>query len=133
MHFLCLAYLLLSLNSHDIQVAFFKIYQNSDTLSIKFVFEKEDILTVIENKNTFSIKLNNQIVNINYDKFTVKDKHISLVGQFSDSIKEVHSLELDNTCLLNIKNHSNIIQVTLNNQERDFLMNRKRTNIQINY
>jgi hypothetical protein len=37
--------------SHDIQVAFFKIYQDNETVYVDFVIEKDDLLETFKQNN----------------------------------------------------------------------------------
>jgi len=139
--------LLLGNNSHDIQVAYYKINHVDDNLKVKFVFEYNDIIeTQNELKNTlndqslqdyinanFSIAINNITQTISFEKMKIKHKHIYLIGQVANVTETILLLDIKNICLLNIANHSNIIEVNINTEQRDFLMNSKRTSISVKY
>ena len=136
-----------NLPPHDVQVAFFKIYQVKDFVQVDFVFEKEDLMLSLENEklnaltddlenylqNKFSIIINNEKCTLNYSLAEIENRHISISGSLTKPIRLIQSIEIDNTCLLTIEDHSNIIKVRLHNQERDFLMNADRTSIKIDY
>jgi len=133
--------------SHDVQVAFFKIYQDKDIVHIDFVFEKEDLLLSLEKETSnaltnnlenylqkkFSIIINDEKRTLNYSHKEIENKHISIKGSLAKPIRSIQSIEIDNTCLLSIDDHSNIIEMRLYDQERDFLMNADRTSIKIDY
>ena len=133
--------------SHDIQVAFFKIYEGDHIVHIDFVFEKEDLLLALDQdesntlneelqhylQENFSITINNKIRSLNYSKAIIENKHISINGSLSKQIEAISSIKIANKCLLNIDDHSNIIEIRLQDQERDFLMNTDRTTISVNY
>jgi len=138
--------LFLGLYTHDIQVAFFKIHQEADQLNIDFVFEKEDLNFLLDKdeilsnerledyiNNNFLISVDHQKSNLSFGKVTVEEKHVHINGFITTTSQAIKSLEIKNTCLLDIEDHSNIIEVRINNRERDFLMNNDRTSLQISY
>jgi len=134
-------------SSHEIQVAFFKIYQEDNRIYIDFIFESDDIFSTLEEQDTgltdehfkeyvennFSLSLNNYVQEITFDEMQFKDKHIHLRGVLPESKEPIKSISLENNCLINIEGHSNIIEFRLYDQERDFLMNIHRTKISIRY
>lgn len=138
---------LLLVSSHDIQVAIFTIYEDKETVHVDFLFEKEDLLIGFESEDktdlnnclqlyiqqNFSITINHEEQVLDIGEAEHKDKHISIKGKTKEHIDLIKSLEISNTCLLNINDHSNIIQLRLHDQERDFLMNSDRTFIKLNY
>lgn len=140
-------FLMLGMNSHDIQVAFFKISQVGDELNIEFVLEKEDVFTTFNQKNitlsdrslheylkeNFILSVNKNSKTLSFGKMQIRGEHIYLMGGLSKIKQSISSIEIENKCLLNMEDHSNIIEIRLNNQERDFLMNGDRTSIEINY
>ena len=142
--FLCLFF---GINSHDIQVAFYKIEDKNENLHIEFVLEKDDIqstFTEIKSElsdenlqkylsENFFLFINNEKQYLSFSKMQVKNKHIYLQGSLPKLEHAITSLAIKNTCLLNIEGHSNIIQIRLHDEERDFLMNTDRTSITINY
>ncbi len=144
-----LAYILLlflGMNTHDIQVAFFKIHQDTEQVNIDFVFEKEDLNFLLDKdeilshekledyiSNNFSVTVDDQTSNLSFGDVKVESKHIHVHGFIPQTKHTIQSLEIKNTCLLDIEDHSNIIEVRLNNQERDFLMNEDRTTLIITY
>lgn len=134
-------------SSHDIQVAYFKIHQEENAICIDFVFELDDVVaTFEEQKKTltdehfkkylekhFSLRINNEVQNFTFEEMQFKSKHIRLRGNLQKIEQPIKSIILENTCLLNIDNHSNIIEIKLFEQERDFLMNKHRTEINVTY
>lgn len=143
--FACL--FLLSTVSHDIQVAYFKIYKKGDILMTDVIFEKDDLLEILGNEESellgsdvvsylklnFALKINNASIDLDFGEAVIKDNHVYVSGSFSQPIESISLIEINNNCLLRIKNHSNIIQLRLYDEERDFLMNSERTNIKIKY
>jgi len=132
---------------HDIQVAFFKIHQENNQVHVDFVFEKEDILQTF-NKGTskfseerlqsylqdhFTLMINKEMRSLEYGEVKQRNKHIFLRASLAKPIQSIESFEINNTCLLNIEDHSNIIEIRFHEQERDFLMNTDRTTIKVNY
>lgn len=147
MYYLYLLGLFLGINTHDTQVAFYKIYEESDALHIEFTFEKKDILYEFKEKSfdlsdqslqdylneNYSIVVNDVSQNLHYGQIVHKQGHIYVYAELLCKVDKVNSLEVINTCLLSIPEHANIIQIQLKDQQRDFLMNAKRTRIQVNY
>jgi len=133
--------------NHDIQVAYFKIYSDLDALIIEVNFEIEDltgelsasqseidlyILKSYLDKN-FNLKINGIEAILNVVGYSIKAKHLKLNCRVDSIQKNISHLEINNTCLLAIKNHSNVIDIILNNKERSFLMNEERTEISVNF
>ena len=134
-----------SASSHDIQVAYFKISEDQDTLRIDFVFEKEDLLETLDKqqgevskeqlqiylREHFSLLINDKKEDIVLGDMRTEEKHLFMRGVLAHLNQKITSLEVHNTCLLNIDDHSNIIEIRLHDQERDFLMNSDRNNIKV--
>jgi len=130
-------------SDHDVQVASFTIYDKFDKVYFELVFEKDDFdFLLIENRQSgneqlltqylnehFKINLNKKPSLISYDKIKFDTHHIKITGEISKPKKKIKSIKINNTCLLNIEEHSNVIQLRMNNQERDFLMNKSRQEI----
>lgn len=130
--------------SHDVQVAYYKIYQETSMLNIEFVFENEDITGVLESpmsdedlqeyiSSHFSISINDNPQNLIYNNFKIKGSHIYIVAAIPNVTEKISTINISNTCLLNIEDQSNIVNLRLHEQERDFLMNKDRTSIRITY
>lgn len=144
-----LFFLLVSYNlpSHDIQVAYFKVYEEDKIVFVDFIFEKEDILNILSHGQTklssqelqsyvqenFSLVINNKKRNLTLGAMDVKEKHIHIQGNLKQTIQSISSLKINNSCLLGIENHSNIMQIRFHELERDFLMNTDRTTINVKY
>lgn len=142
---LLLTFLTTSFFSHDIQVATFMIYQESDQVFLAVKIEAQDIANelavasvehdpkLIESflNDQTMFKFNGQRKHLTVKSVEVKEDHLIIQSEFEGVIESIQNVDIQNTCLLSIENHSNIIQLRLNNQERDFLMNSKRTNINV--
>lgn len=147
MKFLLFSFIFFGVFSHDIQVAYYKIYEDQNLVCVDFVFEKEDIVHTFTNvkpeflidtlqtylQKHFTLRINSQEKILDYTKKELTAKHIHIQGSISSQIQTIKSLEINNTCLLNIEKHSNIIKIRLDKEERDFLMNSERTTITVNY
>lgn len=139
--------LLFGSSSHDIQVAYFKVQEVNDSLVVEFVFEKGDLLSVLNNndselsdeeletylKSNFSISINDDLQNLIFGEISKRGNHVSIQGKSELKNKEIRIIAIKNECLLKISGHSNIVEVNLYNKQRDFLMNIERTSIEINY
>lgn len=132
---------------HDIQVAFFKINQEKNQVVCDITIEKDDLDEILLNakqstseeliisylKEHFAIKLNGRSYPLTFQFAESKEKHIRLKAITPKFKKKVKSLSIANKCLISIEDHANIIEVRLNDQERDFLMNKFRTEINIDF
>lgn len=70
------------------------------------------------------------IPGLDYKK--VRD-HLRINASFDSSIQNIETISVENTCLIEVPNHSNIIQLDLNDQTKDFRMHKGRTEISISY
>lgn len=133
--------------NHDIQVAFFKIHQEGKELKLELIFEKEDAIqqlrisekdlfsAVIESYvlDHFSIEINGQKSKYAFCNIEFKEDHIIMHGKAFLTTKKIQNVAIKNSCLNSVDGHSNIIELRLNNQERDFLMNIDRTQIDVSF
>jgi len=144
MKIIFVALMFLGINSHDIQVAFFKINKTDTHLTVEFVFEIKDVISGLKSSlsesslkaylnSNFSISLNGHLRNLTYDEMELRDNHVYMSSKISTMNERIETLVINNTCLLNITQQSNIVEVKLNEKQRDFLMNNDRTSIEINY
>ena len=145
-YLIIISWLLVSSMAHDIQVGYFKIHQSEDQVYIDITLEKNDILHVFGediqfteealfaylNKN-FSVSINMAEHQIEFNTLDIKEKHIHVTAIFPYTVEAVNSLKVNNTCLLDVDDQSNVIEIRLNNQERDFLMNNDRTTINVEF
>lgn len=145
MKFFIVGFLLLfnSYLSHDVQVATFTISNFEDEIRLDIILEHEDIVKTFaerqivvnekEIKNYLSqnldILLNKEVSKLRFDSIEKKSHHIYVSGKIENQQKKINTIQIKNTCLLNIEEHSNVIQIRLNNQERDFLMTDERLEI----
>ncbi len=147
MKMILLLFLMNGFFAHDVQVAFFKIHQENDNLEMEIIMEKEDVESTFKesqisfSENNFknylreniSLWINKEKQILCLDVMEINEKHISVICDIHEVKSRIESLDINNTCLLNIDNHSNIIEIRLDNSERDFLMNKKRTSISVMY
>ena len=146
MKIISLLFIFISANyNHDIQVANFKIHQEAESIFLKTNFDLEDILSELKvPKSELTADLLEEYLNIQTEfKFdgnrflakvktlNFKDDHLSIHSEFTNIQHVIQSLEIKNTCFHSMPNYSNIIEIRLNGQERDFLMNSERTLIQV--
>ncbi len=131
---------------HDIQVAFFKIQEESEQLVVNIKFEEEDLLNALEVEKIdlnlkmindylsehFKVKINGVDFTFELESFNMNQNHLYIKALLPSQMSQVRTMEITNTCLLNIEDHSNVIEIYLNAQERGFLMNKERTVIHIN-
>ena len=147
MIFLLLTFLKMSIYSHDVQIAVYNIAETEDELIIEITFEKDDLTKVLKKKDAseisdqiqsyikkhLSIQLNQNAAPLKFMKVVEEGKHFKVKAKSPKSYTSLHQVDIQNTCLLHLDGHSNIIQLRLNQKERDFLMNKNRTTLQIEY
>ena len=147
MIYLLLILFRLGIGFHDIQIATYTISETDEVLNLKFTFEKDDLTKVLGEKDAsnlsdqiqtyitthFKIQINQKTSPINFKELVEDGKHIRIKAQMPKNYTSMDQLDIQNTCLLDLDGHSNIIQLRINEEERDFLMNKNRTTLQIEY
>lgn len=133
--------------AHDVPIAIFHITESNSILEIDITFDLDDFseslgINATElnaaymqrylNENT-SFQFNTQVANLKISEMEIVRDHIEVKGNFGKTIKNIKSIKIENTCLQNIRQHSNVIQIDLNDKSRDFRMHKKRTVIDIKY
>lgn len=132
---------------HDVPVAVFQITESKGMANLEITFDLEDFTQSLDittnevnlknmqkylDKNT-SFQFNTRVAKINVSEVKIARDHIKVKGDFGKVEKNIKTLKIENTCLNNIHQHSNVIQVDLNNKSRDFRMHKKRTVIDLEY
>jgi len=90
----------------------------------------EEILTQYLKIET-AFFINGNTSNFEILSSTIEEKHLVVQAIFEETYDHIQSLMISNTCLLSIEDQSNIIELRLNSKERDFLMNKHRTMIEV--
>jgi len=130
---------------HDIDVAYFKLYNDADTIKLEVITELKDLIEEIgvQQEDITADLLNNYFnehLEFHFDKigsaisveeFEIKAKHLFVQANFERKLKSCRNIKIKKTCLLSIEDQSNIIEVRLAKQERDFLMNSDRNTIEV--
>lgn len=130
---------------HDIQVAIFTIYNDSESLLIEAKIESADLQATLKQqsipvtesdiadyiKDNILININNDNISLRTLEIKIHEKHTIVTSRLGHRSKSIESIKIQNTCLLSLEKQSNIIRIRLQDQERDFLMNRDRQTIQI--
>jgi len=130
---------------HSVPIAIFNIHQLSNQVLLDITIDKENlseeldlaptdltkkvILKYLQENTSFSF--DNKINELEIKDLNQMGDHLKIDCVFKTEISNVKQLEIKNTCLLNIDNHSNIIQVDLNNISKDYRMYIKRKTISI--
>lgn len=132
---------------HNVPVATFEIAQSEKSIVLNISFEVSDFIKstkinaneitqqVLQKymDNHTSFKFNGQINPYKISKFVIERDHIKIKGNFINDVQSVKNIKIENKCLINIHHHSNVIEINLNNQARDFKMNKDRTKIHVSY
>ncbi len=144
---LCLSLLMSAWMTHDAAIAVFTIYESAGTLKLKTVIDRADLskeLAVQESQ--ISVKILQEyleshcsfIINDTQVRFEVNqvkndNDHIIVQSILKCDFKNYKIIEINNTCLNTISNHSNIIRIRLNDTQRDFRMHKGRKQIELSY
>ena len=145
--FLFIASLLASNFNHDVAIAVFTLYELEGTLQLKTVIDREDLsneLVIPEseiNVKTLqkylevhcTIIINETPVTIEVNQIENDEDHIIVQSIMTGDFKSYKNIEVRNTCLNTISNHSNIIRIKLNDTQRDFRMHEGRKKIELSY
>lgn len=136
---------LVSINDHDIPLAIFNIYQRSHNVSLEVTIDTEDLtedLNISANDlskevlvnyltDNTSFSFDNIIVGLEVNSVEHIGDHIKINCDFTKEIKDISHIKIINTCLLNVPNQSNIIQVNINSNSKDYRMHKKRKTITV--
>jgi len=132
---------------HDVPLALFHISCEGESTNLKVNFDLVDfsntynietadldvkIVQRLVNQNT-SFKFNNLSTNVLISDVQIIEDHLRVYGRFDYQGPDIINIEIDNTFLTSIENHSNIIQIDMNKRSRDFRMHKGRTSISITY
>ena len=135
----------LSIIDHNIPIAIFKIHQLSNKVILDITIDAEDLGNEVNlssnniskeviknylNLNT-SFSFDNKIIELEIKNLEQDGDHLKINCAFNTEIADLKQLEIRNTCLINVDNHSNIIQVNLNNISKDYRMHKNRKTIAI--
>lgn len=133
--------------AHDMRIAKFHITELEATIQINMIFDLEDLSksldvkvneVTVENiqnyldKNT-NWQFNSQIADLIVSEIKIVKDHIRVKGGFGKVGQKIKTLKIENHCLVDVSDHSNIIQIDLNDRSRDFRMHGERTEIRLEY
>jgi len=141
----CFLFISMQIKAHEMPLAFFKVYKSQNKIKLDIKFDIKDLSKTLKLK---ARKLDIKVIEPYVKKHTlfkfdgcfseVRIKslefigdHIILKGEFEDEISSYKTISLENTCLISINNHSNIIEIEVSNRIRDFRMHKNRTKISI--
>ena len=132
---------------HDVPLAKFHIKASDDIIEMDIIFDLEDFTESLEIRTTdvnlesvqnyiaknTSFQFNAQVANLKISEVKIIRNHLKVKGDFGESKMIIKNIEIENRCLINIPNHSNVIQIDLNNKSKDYRMHKKRTVINLKY
>lgn len=139
--------LLLLTSAHDVQVAMFKLHQEESKIVLDVTIETKDLIKELQIteqditiellkkylSDNLEIQFDDKSAEVIINGYDRKAKHLNLQALIIGHEKKFQSIRIFNTCLLSIEDQSNIIEIRLRDQERDFLMNNERTSITIKF
>jgi len=133
--------------AHDVPVATFRITASHAIINLDVSLDLEDFSESLDieisevnlkNVQTYlqentSFQFNDQVANFKITEVKIIRDHIQAKGTFGRVAKNIKTIKVENTCLIDVARHSNVIQVDLNNQSKDYRMHKKRTEIRLAY
>lgn len=145
LHFL-LIYMWMATSSHSIHIALIKICEIKDHYKIEITLDIKDLeITLKTNKSDITVMMMDHYINenmsIKFDQIpadiiikqiAINNDHFKISGELMHDVYLAKTFTVTNSILTNIDNHSNIVQLRINNIEDDYHMNRKRTHLSIN-
>ena len=131
--------------SHDMPIAMFKLFEENGHTAMHVTLDKENIHTAITTsaedldledlndylKSHIAIALDHRTINFHISAYEVKGDHIHISGTIHQSITDYQNLSVRNTCLLEVANQSNIVQLKYDGMVRDFRMTKERQEIKV--
>lgn len=138
---------------HDLRMAIFEISQVEGRYVIDITFEKENIQkSLIASfgrvsyqeehfkqtikdylEGNFKIIINGECVTPEIQNLTFDEEHLRVNAALPVNFQHISTIEVFNTCLLEISGHMNIIKVKLNGQTRTFRLTKDRVSTVIDY
>ena len=134
-------------NLHESISATFNVIKRGHVLLLEIDFDKENFIkfggskSLHVSKEDFSKYLNKttswefndeklvpQVLEIKSDEHHTKV--ICFLSKYKESIK---SVKIKNEFLLNVKSHSNIVKLDINNTFKDYRLHKERREIKVNY
>ena len=131
---------------HTIPLALYDLKLEQELISLNIHFDKEDMNETLDISDTAgdfekaiiqyfkdhtSWVINEMRIDFEVDKIWLKKDHYVLECSAKMARSDVQSIDIENTCLINIRNHSNIINVRYDDKDRTFRLHKGRTQTQI--
>ncbi|MFK8059687.1 MAG: DUF6702 family protein [Polaribacter sp.] len=134
-------------NTHDAISATFNVIEKGHVLMLEIEFDKFDYLKL-------SIIDNNKVTKEDFSKYLKKTtsweidgeklipkilsiksqrEHTKVICFLSKSKKNIKTVKVKNEFLINVKDHSNIIKLDLNDSFKDFRLHKYRRELKVDY
>lgn len=141
---------LFTFSYHDVKMAMFNFMEIGEGIVLEIVFDKEDLLDktlniysndiFLEDKvieyvtNNFNSNINNQLIQWEFCRVKSNGNTISITSNPILLTYKVETIIVNNTCLINtVKDHLNLINLSINNKKRSFRMDVDRISISAKY
>lgn len=134
---LLFSFITIAYPAHEVPIALFDItIANDETIMMDIQFDKEDLekaITTPTNENIAAYlsvntqwKLNQKITPLEICSIEKDEEHYSLQTQFPSLTKKLETLDILNSCLIDIPNHSNIVYLHYDGKKRGFRLHKGR-------
>lgn len=130
---------------HDAPIAMFRLSDQQDHTDLHIVLDIKDLSNSINTpkesitldvatrfiEQHLNIAFDNDPVAFTLEKSYLKIDHLHIEGHIQESLKEHQSIQINNTCLLEVNNQANIVQFRYDDRMRDFRMGEDRRMIEV--
>lgn len=130
---------------HDIPIAIFKLYEAQEEIHLSVVMDLEDLVhfsdiisdnieeeKVLDYLNSHTAWFfDDRLASIQLLEVKQEREHLHIIAKLDTLVKDFSKIKVKNTCLNEVRNHSNIIQVELGEEIKDFRMHKGRTKIEV--
>ena len=136
-----------TVTEHDVAIAIFRMTETSEATIVEITLDEQDIAYELnelhvpyDHKNieqyltaNFQIFADSNIAQYEVTAITKQSNHLHITARLSKHLTHYSTLQIVNRCFVSIPDHSNIIQLELNNEVRDYRMHKTRQTIEVQY
>lgn len=139
--------------SHDVAMANFDIHHKDEKLTLTVSMDKEDFENLYPEKDQAAVDLtqedefvqkyldehfylvvNGQKINFILEEVSKDYHHYDMVFLSHEKVEQaIHYIQLKNTCLIEVEDHSNVVNFQINDTNRTFRLHEGRTRIEVEY
>ena len=133
--------------NHESVSATFNIIERGHVILLEIDFDEENFIKFGDSKSlkvtkedfsnylykTTSWEIDGKQIKPEILSIKSEHEHTKVICFLSKSIKNIKIVKVKNEFLIDVKDHSNIIKLDINNSFKDFRMHKKRRELQVTY